>query len=109
MGNPDRIPGGTASVWKRYDISGMNSIKTGEFYSVHCGINTDFVNADPEVLVPLSSLRELVKSGEVGEVHNYFYSTTGNLAALRDARRMGAEIAETLKDENVDGAILVST
>jgi glycine reductase len=61
MGNPDRIPGGTCSVWKRYDISKLKSLKTGEFYSIHCGINTDYVNADPEVLVPLSSLREFEK------------------------------------------------
>ena len=109
MGNPDRIPGGTATIWKRYNISKMDSIKSGEFYSVHCGINTDFVNADPEVLVPLSSLREFVKNGEIGEVHDYFYSTTGNLAALKDAKRMGAEIAATLKSEGIDGAIFVST
>jgi len=109
MGNPDRIPGGTASIWKRYDISKLDSLKPGEFYSIHCGINTDYVNADPEVLVPLSSLREFEKNGEIGEVHNYFYSTTGNLAALKDARRMGAEIAEVLKAEHVDGAFLVST
>lgn len=109
IGNPDRIPGGTASIWKRYDVSGMDSLKSGEFYSVHCGINTDYVNADPEVLVPLAALRELEKEGEIGEVHNYFYSTTGNLAALKDARRMGAEIADVLKAEQVDGAFLVST
>jgi len=108
-GNPDRIPGGTATIWKRYDISKMDSIKSGEFYSVHCGINTDFVNADPEVLVPLSSLREFKSNGEISEVHEYFYSTTGNLAVLKDARRMGAEIAVTLKSEGIDGAILVST
>jgi len=109
MGNPDRIPGGTCSVWKRYDISKLRALKSGEFYSIHCGINTDYVNADPEVLVPLSSLRALEKNGEIGEVHKYFYSTTGNLAILKDARRMGAEIAENLKAEQVDGAIFVST
>lgn len=109
MGNPDRIPGGTASVWKRYDISKMDSLKSGEFYSIHCGINTDFVNADPEVLVPLSSLRAFEKEGKIGEVHPYFYSTTGNLSTLKDARRMGAEIAEALKSEGIDAAILVST
>lgn len=109
MGNPDRIPGGTASIWKTYDISQMDSLKSGEFYSIHCGINTDFVNANPEVLVPLSSIREFEKDGEIGEVHQYFYSTTGNLSTLRDARRMGAEIGEALKAQAVDGAILVST
>ena len=64
------------------------------FYSVHCGINTDFVNANPEVLFPLSSFREFEKAGVIGELCNTFYSTTGNLATLKDARRMGKEIAE---------------
>lgn len=109
VGNPDRIPGGTCSVWKRYDVSKMDSLKSGEFYSVHCGINTDFVNADPGVLVPLWALREFEKDGTIGEVHNYFYSTTGNLALLKDARQMGTEIAKVLRAEQVDGAFLVST
>lgn len=109
LGNPDRIPGGTCSIWKTYDISTKDVLKQGDFYSVHCGINTDFVNANPEVIFPLSSLREFEKSGELGELDNNFYSTTGNLATLKDARRMGAEIADALKAAHVDGAILVST
>ncbi len=109
LGNPDRIPGGTCSIWKTYDISDKKVLKQGDFYSVHCGINTDFVNANPEVMFPLSSLREFENSGELGKLDDKFYSTTGNLATLKDGRRMGAEIAEALKAEAVDGAILVST
>lgn len=109
MGNPDRIPGGTCSIWKTYDISKKDVLKQGDFYSVHCGINTDFVNANPEVIFPLSSLREFEASGKLGELDNNFYSTTGNLATLKDARRMGIEIANALKAASIDGAILVST
>lgn len=109
LGNPDRIPGGTCSIWKIYDISQKDILVRGDFYSVHCGINTDFVNVNPEVMFPLSSLRELEKSGELGKLSGNFYSTTGNLATLKDARRMGREIADALKAEQVDGAILVST
>lgn len=109
LGNPDRIPGGTCSIWRIYDIGDKDVLKQGDFYSVHCGINTDFVNANPEVMFPLSSLRELEKSGQLGELSKNFYSTTGNLATLKDARRMGHEIGEALKAEGVDAAILVST
>jgi glycine/betaine/sarcosine/D-proline reductase family selenoprotein B len=109
MGNPDRLPGSTCSIWKTYDISQMDSLKSGEFYSIHGGINTDFVNANPEVLVPLSSFRELEQEGKIGAIDQYFYSTTGNLSTLQDARRMGAEIGEELKARGVDGALLVST
>lgn len=109
IGNPDRLPGGTCSVWVTYDISQMDALKPGEFYSVHCGINTDFVNADPEVLVPLSSFRAAEKEGKIGKLYDHFISTTGNLATYKDARRMGQEIAQKLKAEQIDAALLVST
>lgn len=108
-GNPDRLPGGTCSVWKTYDISQMDSLKSDDFYSVHCGINTDFVNADPEVLVPLSSFRAAEREGKIGSIYKYLISTTGNLATYKDARRMGQEIAELLRAEQIEAALLVST
>lgn len=109
LGNPDRIPGGTCSIWATYDVTGKDVLVKGDFYSVHCGINTDFVNANPEVLFPLSSFREFEKDGVIGKFCNTFYSTTGNLATLKDARRMGKEVAEALKKEAVDAVVLVST
>ncbi len=33
---------------------------------------------------------------------------TGNLTSLQDSRRIGAEIAQSLLDEHIDGAFLVS-
>ena len=109
MGNPDRLPGGTCSVWLEYDISKMDSLKSGDFYSVHCGINTDYVNADPEVLIPLTAYRELVKEGKLGGIHDYMITTTGNLATARDARRMGQGIAKLLKSKQIQAAVLTST
>lgn len=108
-GNPDRMPSGTASIWKAYPIENLKAFLPGEFYSVHGGFSTDFVNADPEVLVPLSTVRELREEGCFGELEPYLYSTTGNLTSLKEARRMGEEVASTLKAHNVDAAIYVST
>ncbi len=109
VGNPDRMPTGTASIWKAYDISKLEAFKPGEFYSVHAGINTNNINDNPEILLPLAPLRKLEKAGELGAVHPYLYTTTGNLTSLKDSIRMGQEIAQALKSENVDGAIMVST
>lgn len=108
-GNPDRMPSGTASIWKTYPIGQLDVFLPGEFYSVHGGFSTDYVNADPEVLVPLASIKELQKEGAFGELEPFLYTTTGNLTALKDARRMGKEIAQDLLEKNVDAAILVST
>ena len=108
VGNPDRLPTGSSTTWKKYDISGMDAFKSGEFYSIHAGITTDNINANPDVLVPLAAARELEREGVVGKIHNFFYSMTGNLTTLQNSRRIGAEMAEALKAENVDGAFLVS-
>lgn len=60
------------------------------------------------MLVPVSALRELVRDGELGALSNTLYSMTGNLTTLKDATRIGEEMAQAMKLENVDGALLVS-
>lgn len=109
VGNPDRIPSGTASIWKRYAIDKLEALLPGEFFSVHGGFSTDIVNGDPEVQIPLSTIKEILKEKGFGSLHPFYYVTTGNLTDLKEARRMGKEIAQTLISENVDGIILVST
>ena len=108
-GNPDRLPSGTASVWQKYLIKDVDSFRKGEFYSVHGGFSTDNVNEEPEALMPLGTVRELLKEGAFKELADHVYTTTGNLTALKDARRMAEEIAEDFRKEGIDAAICVST
>ena len=108
QGNPDRLPTGSCTTWIPYDISGREALLSGEYYSIHAGITTDNINADPEVLVPISALRELVRDGELGALSNTLYSMTGNLTTLTDSTRIGEEMAQAMMLENVDGALLVS-
>jgi glycine reductase len=108
-GNPDRMPSGTSTIFKRYDISGMDSLKLGLYECIHGGSMPDKINANPEVLIPLATLKELEKEGQIGEVDHYFYSTTGNLTSLINATRIGAGIAESFKANNINAAILTST
>lgn len=109
VGNPDRIPSGTASVWKRYRITDLEAFKKNEFYSVHGGFSTNNVNEDPEVLVPLAALKEAEREGRIGKLDDYYYVTTGNLTILKEARKMGREIVEQLKMDGIRAAIMVST
>jgi glycine/betaine/sarcosine/D-proline reductase family selenoprotein B len=109
IGNPDHMPSGTSSIWKRYPIDNLDAFRSGEFYSVHGGFSTNNVNKDPEVLLPLSTIKELNAEGAFGHLHPFYYVTTGNLTTLKESQRMGKEIANTLKEEKVDGAIFVST
>lgn len=108
-GNPDRMPSATASIWKAYDITDTKQFNRGEYYSIHGGYSTNSVNDDPEVLLPLGTLRELVHEKRIGELDTYFYSTTGNITTLKDSKRMGKEIAAMLHERYVTGVIFVST
>ena len=109
VGNTDHIPSGTASTWETYDISNLDALRKGEFYSVHGGYSTNNVNEDPEALVPVSVVKELAKEGIIGSLHPEMYVTTGNLTIVKEAKRMGREMAEDLHAKQVDGCIFVST
>lgn len=107
--NPDHIPSATATVWGRYDISELDAFYTGKFISVHGGYNVENVNNDPEVQLPLATVKKLVKEERIGELHSYYYATTGNCTTIADARTMARQMLLQLKADDVDGVIFVST
>ena len=106
--NPDRIQSASATRWGRYDISKMDRLKSGEFKTIHAGFDPAADN-DPNVIVPLDVMKDLQKKGVYGKLHDYFYSTVGTGTTQAEASRMGKEMLEYLKADNVDGVIMVST
>lgn len=107
-GNPDQIAAYAATNWGAYDISGLSDL-SGEQYEVsHRGYDTRYVEQDPDRLVPVDALRELEKAGVIGSVYERFISTSGLANPLANSRRLGREIAEKLKEDQVDAVILVS-
>jgi glycine reductase len=54
-------------------------------------------------------MRELVNEGVIGGFYETFYSTVGNGTSVANASRYGSEIAQKLKDHNVDAVIVTST
>jgi len=108
-GNPDRMPAATAKFFKAYSISGMDRLTPEEFESVHAGYDPVYVNKNPNRVVPVDLMKELCDKGEIGSLYEKLITTTGNSTSVADATRMGREIAEVLKNEQVDGAILTST
>lgn len=107
--NPDHIQSSSATVWGKYGVTGMDELKAGEFMTIHGGIDTTFGCENPNVIVPLDAMREMEKTGIIGELYPYFYTTTGTGTSEASATKMGGEIVEDLKKENVDGVIFVST
>lgn len=107
-GNPDKIQSASAQKWGKYDISKLEKL-TGDYCTIHGGYDPVYANEIPDRVVPLDSLRELEKNGEIGKVFEYFYTTTGTGTAVGNSIKFGQEIGKELLDAKVDGVILTST
>ena len=109
-GNPDHLVSARAQEYFRYAISDRSSLVVGEWESVHGGYSTRAVNTrNPNFVVPLDVLHELVTEKAIGSLYPDYFVTVGNQTAVSDARRMGAQIAELLVAEKVGAALLVAT
>lgn len=109
VGNPDRIQSASATKWGKYDMTGMDLLKQGEFMTIHAGFDPAAANNDPNVIVPLDAMRQYAHEGKIGGVYKYFYSTVGTGTTQAEAARMGREIAEELLADGITAAILTST
>ena len=108
-GNPDNISPWAATNWGAYDISGVDDLKGEDYDVAHRGYDTRYVEEDPDRLVPVDVLRALEAEGVIGKVHERFISTSGLVNPLANSRRLGREIAKSLKESGVDAVILTST
>lgn len=110
--NPDRIQSASATRWGKYDISGMDRLenRTANAYkTIHAGYDPSAADADPNRVVPVDAMRQYEKEGKIDKLHDYFYSTVGTGTTQGEAARMGKEIAQELKEANVQAVILTST
>lgn len=108
-GNPDRIQSASATKWGAYNISELDNLKSGDFFTIHAGYDPAAANEDPNRTVPLDVMREFEKEGKIGGVYKNFYSTVGTGTTQADASRMGQEIAAELLKDGIKAAILTST
>ena len=95
-GNPDRLPRAFAQVWGAYSIAGMSELRGDDFEVAHGGYDNQYVQQDPNRLVPVDVLRDLEREGYIHRLHPEFLSTTGNTNPLDNSRRMGREMAQML-------------
>jgi betaine reductase len=109
QGNPDRLPTRHSNVWLKYPLTGLDSLLSADFESVHGGFDTTAANADPNRLVPLDALSGLKRDGRIGAVHDVFYTTSGVDTPEATAARFGQEIAAELVAAGVQGVILTGT
>ena len=108
-GNPDKIPSGWAKHWARYDIGEVSDFTPDKWQSVHGGFDTTKLNEDPDRVLPLDVMRDLEEEKAIGKVHEYMYSTVGNIGYVADMKRFGEDIAAELQAAGVQGVILTGT
>jgi glycine reductase len=107
-GNPDRIQGNAAQNWGAYSIAGKDGLEGADYEITHGGYDKRYVEEDPDRMVPVDVMRQLEREGVVGKVHDQFISTSGLANPIANSRRLGREIAQKLKEDEVDAVILVS-
>ena len=108
-GNPDNFPRAFSKVWGAYNVAGLDDLQGDDYEVAHGGYDVRHVEQDPDRLVPVDALRELERDGNIGKLHDEFFSTTGNSNPLDNSRRIGREMAVRLKQAGVDAVILTST
>jgi len=107
--NPDHIESSSATKWGRYPVEALAKNRDPSFKSIHAGYDSQWVDADPNRLVPLDALNALAEEGVIGGVHEYFYTTTGTGTTVTHAERMGEEIAKALISDGVHAVLVTST
>jgi betaine reductase len=108
-GNPDRLESARATHWFKYPLAGVDDLRAGEYVTVHGGFDNTFVNGDPDRVLPVDAVRDLVEEGVVEELYDHYYVTTGMAMALHEAERVGREIAADLVNEGVHAVLVTST
>ncbi len=108
-GNPDRIESSSASKFGKYDISQFNNLTDITHETAHGGYDPVYANEDSDRVLPVDVLRELEAQGEIGSLHQYFYTTVGNGTSVANAKAFAKNIGEELVKDGVDAVILTST
>jgi len=108
-GNPDRIESSSASKYGKYDISGVTDLTAETYETAHGGYDPVYANQDADRVLPVDVLRDLEKEGVIGELHRYFYTTTGNGTSVANAKKFAATFAQELVNDGVQAVVLTST
>jgi len=111
-GNPDGLSGRGNLRWTTYEIETFlpERFDSSRYEIAHTGYFPVQVLEDPNRLVPVDAMRELVKERKVGKLHPTFFSTSGNATVSRRCAEMGEEMgAEIKKRGGIDAVILTST
>ncbi len=108
-GNPDHIESSSASKYGRYSIAGIDALTEASHETAHGGYDPTYCNQNPNRVLPVDVLREMEKSGKIGKIYDYFFTTVGNGTSVASSKSYAEEYAKELVENKVDAVILTST
>lgn len=108
-GNPERQTAGNPEQYYTYSIEGMTALDGNDWEAFHGGYFNGTASDNPNYILPLAQLRTLQDQGVVGSIYETLFTMPGVGTPVPKARRMGAQIADELVAQEVDGALLVAT
>ncbi|WP_434511755.1 glycine/betaine/sarcosine/D-proline family reductase selenoprotein B [Desulfitobacterium sp. AusDCA] len=108
-GNPHGIQAARASKWAKYNISALDDFQEGSFHSIHGGYDSQWVDKDPDRVLPLDALRYFEHNHEIGQVADCFYSTCGSMGQVITMKKIGEEIAADILEQKIGAVVLTGT
>lgn len=110
-GNPDGLSGRGNLRWTTYEIDTFlpENFKSSDYEIAHTGYFPVQILEDPNRLVPVDVMRDLIREGKVGKLHPSFFSTSGNATVSRRCAEMGDEMGAEIKKRGGEAVILTST
>lgn len=107
-GNPDRIESHSATKWKIYHLEDFGGREMKNVEIAHGGFTPVFGFENGNRVFPVDAMLQLEEEGVIGSLDRNLYVTVGNSMSVTKAEEFGLEIAQSLKDSGVQGAILTS-
>ncbi len=110
-GNPDGMSGRGNLRWTTYNLDSFlpDDFDSANYEIAHTGYYPVEILENPNRLVPIDVMREMVQEGKIGKIHPHFFSTSGNATVSRRCAEMGTEMGQAIKESGIDGVILTST
>ena len=108
-GNPDGFKSHRNTTWKKYSIAGLDSFQEGKWEFRHAGWDVSFNTKNPNYAAPLDVARQMEREGVFAKLYPDLYSVCGNNGQISVMQRIGREMAEDMKAEKVDIALVVAT
>jgi len=110
-GNPDKLVSRENTQWFPYEIDTFmpENPEGAEYDIAHSGYYPVEVLEDPNRLVPLDVMRDLVRESKIRKICPTFFSTSGNCTVHTANLRIGETIAAEIKKREIGAVILTST